>query len=476
MLGISLSNYAGSNGAFLNPSSIVGSKLYMDINLLTLDVFAENNYAYIHNEDFSIGNFLKKDPVLPSYGPDEMAFDHYDKSNLKNGYVQVLVRGPSAMLVRGKHAWAIHTGARYLTSFNRIPPDVANFGYYGLDYTEQHNINYHGRKMRTGVIGMGEVGFTYSYAFRRYSMSFWSAGITVKGLFSGGGGYFYGEDLDYIMVNDSTANVRNLWAEVGIAAPLDYDNNDFPDSGPLIKGAGFGVDFGITYQRKVLSYQKKRVQGLCSQAYIDYIYRIGFSLLDIGAVKFRNNAMVHAYEDVGRYWYNIDTLGFHSMNAFMRTLSDVFYNDPDASYRGDVFSVFLPMAVSVQGDYKFYKNYYVGGVFIYPLLVSKSMIQRPVQLAIAPRYETPSFEFSLPISLYDWKYPRLGAAIRFEFFTIGTDKLLTWFGVTDFTGMDIYASVKINFRKGNCGRGARFKGCQNGEFGSTRRTKPGSLK
>ena len=69
MWGIAVSNYAGSNGSMINPSSIVNSKLYMDINILAADVFVDNNYVYIHGKDFSLGKYLTKNPTLPSYPP-----------------------------------------------------------------------------------------------------------------------------------------------------------------------------------------------------------------------------------------------------------------------------------------------------------------------------------------------------------------------------------------------------------------------
>ena len=37
-LGIVSSNYAGSQGVMINPSSILNSKLYMDINLVSFNV------------------------------------------------------------------------------------------------------------------------------------------------------------------------------------------------------------------------------------------------------------------------------------------------------------------------------------------------------------------------------------------------------------------------------------------------------
>jgi len=75
----------------------------------------------------------------------------------------------------------------------------------------------------------------------------------------------------------------------------------------------------------------------------------------------------------------------------------------------------------------------------------------------------------MPVSLYEWRYPRMGFAVRWEVLTIGSDNLGGFFGFSDFTGMDIYFAIKINFAKGNCGRGARFTGCGNEEYGRRKR-------
>ena len=54
MWGITISNYAGSNGILINPTSITTSKLYQDINIAAIDIFFENNYAYIPQKDYAL--------------------------------------------------------------------------------------------------------------------------------------------------------------------------------------------------------------------------------------------------------------------------------------------------------------------------------------------------------------------------------------------------------------------------------------
>jgi hypothetical protein len=465
MWGITTSNYAGSTGALLNPSSIITSKLYMDINIATADVFIQNNYAYIHKEDYSLFQYISKSPEFPKYGPDEMPFDHYTDKKDKYVYSSELVKGPSFMISAGRHAFAFHTGARAVTSVNGLPYDIANFSYYGLDYTEQHNINYTSSNYGAASMVIGEVGLSYAYAFRKISMEDWSAGITVKRVFAAAGGYLRANDLDYIVLNDSTINIKNLNAEVGYSLPFDYDNNDFPDDGPRIKGGGFGFDLGVTFQNKILSYQKKRITQLCRQRYIDYSYKIGISIIDLGYVNFKTNAQLQVFEDVSKYWINIDTLNYYNLNELTRTLSYELYGDENASLAANKIKMYLPTALSIQGDYKIYKNWYAGGVFIQPLRLGKSFIRRPAQIVLVPRYETPHMEFALPVSLYDYNYPRVGASFRYHFLTVGTDDILGLMGVTNFTGLDFYVALKINFRKGNCGRYNRNVPCENEEYG-----------
>lgn len=465
MWGITASNYAGSTGVLLNPTAISTSKLYLDINIATLDIFFENNYGYIHQKDYALFNLINSKPAFPKYGPDEMPFDHYTKKRNNFVYSSELIKGPSCMVAVGRHAFALHTGARSITSANEIPYEISNFGYYGLDYTPQQNINYNSSNFGSAALVMGEIGLTYAYGFRKISMEDWSAGITVKRLFSVGGGYLQANNVDYIVLNDSTINFKNLNAEVGYSLPLDYDNNDIPDNGPRIKGGGFGMDIGITFQNRVLSYQKKRISKLCRQRYIDYNYRIGVSLLDFGYVNFKKNAQLHNFENVAKYWINIDTLNYYNLNDLAGTLSQVFYGDPNASLYDNKIRVYLPTAFSVQVDYRAYHNWYAGLVFIQPVRLGKSYIRRPTQIALIPRYESHDFEFSVPMSFYDYYHFRLGWSVRYHFLSFGSDDILGVFGINDFTGLDFYLAVKINFRKGFCGRFSRNVPCENEEYG-----------
>ena len=71
-------------------------------------------------------------------------------------------------------------------------------------------------------------------------------------------------------------------------------------------------------------------------------------------------------------------------------------------------------------------------------------MRRPALIAITPRYETRLFEINLPVSLYDFRDPAIGLAVRIYSLVIGTEKLGTFLNLTDVRGMDVYFSLGIN--------------------------------
>ncbi len=471
MLGVTLGNYSGSTSALVNPAMLVNTKLYADFNLLTADVFFRNNFAYIPAGDATIYDLLRKGTDLPTYGQDNNNFVYYQDEKLKFTTANVRVMGPSAMLQIGDHAVAFTTGVRYFASGNDIPWEMPVFGYEGIKYGPLHNINFKDYELDFSTTAWSEIGLSYAHNIYRFLDNQLSIGVSVKYLMGFGGAYVGTNDIDYIVQNDSVIIVNNMNTELGLALPIDYDNNDFPDGGSLLKGSGIGLDLGMVYT-KMRSVDKNNWRGsrLCAQEYEDYIFRIGVSILDIGRVNYKTNAQLHNYEDAAIYWQNFDTTNFSNVNQLLGEMSQLFYGDPDATLQSNTIKIGLPTALSVQFDYHHYKDLYLGVFWIHPLRFNQHSLRRPAQLAVVPRYETKWLEFSLPISIYDYRYPRVGLSARFAFLTVGTERLGTWLGLADLNGVDIYASIKFNFGKGNC-RDRSPSHCVNSEYGYSKKQK-----
>jgi len=469
MLGLVNSNFAGSAGLSLNPSSLVNSKLYMDIHLISGDIFAENNYLYIHREDYRLFKMFGPNGEVPAYGKNNSMFDRFINTELKNAYTNIRLQGPSFMMVWGDHAFGFYTAARSVLSLRRLPYEIPNFLYEGLEYEKQHNINYVDKNFSLTNLEWAEFGLTYSTVIYERAMDRFTAGITLKYLAGVTGGYMNVSEIDYIVLNDSTVNVNNLNAEIGVALPVNYETNDAMLSDPLFKGRGFGVDLGMNYLRMKRGAQQSSFTRLCRQSYPDYFYKLGFSLIDLGRIRFRENARLYEFNDVNASLRRLDTLNYYNLDQIMGYLSEQFYGDPDALEQGDEISIFLPSAFSAQFDYQFLPGWYVNSTAVVPIPLGKARLHRPAQLSITPRFEHWLYEVSLPVSLYDMRYPRIGLAARFAFLTVGTDKLGGFFGMSDFTGMDIYFAIKINFTKGRCPFTGRSTYCTNDEYGPSRK-------
>jgi len=456
MLGLANSNFAGAMGISLNPSSMVGSKLYMDYNLIGFNVSVDNSYAYIEKGDFYDLIFKGIEPVYYTSKHEKRNFAYYDNDKLKNGYVDMKITGPGAMLVYGKHAFGLTTSYRTLASFNNLPPDVATFLYEAIDYPPQQMKLYsHDKPIKGSFLSWLEIGVSYSYLIHRKKWEFWSLGITLKPLFGYSGLYMAIDNVDYMIENDSTAHLQNTSFKYGYSLPVDYTNNDF--TGGFKRGFGFGADIGVTYEKTRKGHGNGYFSRLCEQRYDSYNYKIGFSILDFGYIRFTKNAEDYSYNDASAYWYEPDdTLPNSSMNEINTKIRSYFGDPAGVSTK---FSMYLPMAVSLQYDYWMWKGFYLNGTLIYGFKFGDASVKRPTILAITPRWEKVRYEFSFPISFYEWDpVPKIGFSIRYGGFYIGSENLNPLLKISDFTGLNLYFGMRLNlmrllrmdYWKGNC--------------------------
>jgi hypothetical protein len=456
MLGIVNSGYSGITGSVINPAVTVTSPYYLDINIIAGDAFFENNYLYLAKEEYRFSRFFSKNPDYPTHGTNnnQIAYDYYN-TKYKNGYVNERILGPSVSVTIGRHAFGIVTGARTVMSVRNVPYEIAKFIYEQMYYPPQHNINYKDtRNIYNAELAWAEYGFNYSYVLKQQSTDYWAAGITVKALKGYAGGYFYGNNEDYIYRDGDTLQVNNFNGEIGYSLPLNYETNEYIDS-PRFRGKGIGVDIGVIYEKKKSVVQVQPGGKLCAQNYTPYKYKIGVSIIDIGRIRFNNNAEKLVFNNVSGNWPGISAYNFTTVRNLTDTMSQIFYGNHTDLIQGNEITVGLPTALSVQADVNYYKNWFINGTLVCPLQFSKTGIRRPVLLGLTPRYETAMFEASLPITLYDLSKPRIGLSARFLWFFVGTEKISGFFHYKDFTGLDFYGGIKVSLRKGHCRNGSK---------------------
>ncbi len=447
MLGIVSSNFSGIYGISLNPSSMVGSRLYMDYNLLSLNSSFVNNYIYIERSDYADWLFNGVTPVYYTSENEERNFNVSRNSKDKYGFYTTRVMGPGAMIVDGDHAYGITTSYRTNFSFHNLPQDISNFLYEAIDYDVQHRLNYsHDEKIQIGALSWFEINLSYAYNFHRYKWDSWTAGITIKPLLGYFGTYTNLYNVSYLVHNDTVASVYSASFDYAYSLPIGYSDNNFPHE-PFIRGFGFGADIGITYAKTTKGHTSKIYSRLCEQRYEKYNYKIAVSLLDFGYIRFSKNAQLNSYSEASTEWYKpYDTLPTGSVDELNAKIESYFKDSAKDFESKQSFNMNPPPCASLQIDYPIKDYFFINMTMIWGFNIGKSYIKRPSLLSVAPRFETARIEVCMPVSIYEWNftYPQIGLAIRYGNFFFGTDKLSTFIGINDFAAFDFYLGLRLN--------------------------------
>jgi hypothetical protein len=448
-LGLINGNYSGSNSIIINPSLMANSKLKADINLVSLNAFAENNYLYFPARDASLiklfnGSYDYHFFPKPYGDGERRVYTYYQDKSLKNIFTNVRIIGPSAMISIHDHVFAVSTSFRMMSSTRRLPYDMANFSYYGMDFKPQQNILYTDDNYDVASLAWGELKFSYATVINRSGNNLWSAGISAGPAFGYAGAYLTGGETRYIAYNDSTLNVEELNAEIGMSLPLNYEQDKADFVNPVIRGYGWGMDLGISWQYRERHYQKRTPRNCYKRSFEDYKFKVGVSLLDIGWVKFTKNAEKHIYDHVQNNLIKVNEMRYDNIGGQLNSISSLFYENEDESLEAKSIKIYMPATFSVQFDYHMTDWWYVNTTLILPAKYTSPMVERPMVLAVTPRFESRFLEVNVPFVLYDFKYPRVGLSIRVEGLTVGTDNLGGFLSAGDFTGADVYISYKVN--------------------------------
>jgi len=449
--GLTFSNYSGISGGMLNPALLTGSKVFLDINIVGGSISASNDAAYFLPENKTLLKFIKLDTAQFNDGEFKYNRNYNYFDNKKDKYLATNARvlGPSFMLQYEHHAFGLSTAVRSMHSGNNVPYQMPIIFYEGLEFEENYGVEFDDYDYSFVSMTWSEIGLSYAYDLINYYDNKFTVGLTVKGLFGHEGGYVAIDHANYIIHNSKDVEFKDLDAEIGYALPYNEETGKV-DIEPLTKGYGAGIDIGFVFTKKESIYDHQGYRSLCSNPFQDYKYRIGFSILDIGSVTFKEDATLHKFEDGSVNWVNFDTTHFMSFEQSLRTYSEAFYGDPDATYVGDKIKIGLPTTLSLQFDYKLKEKYYVSAMWMQPIRFNNHTLWRPAQINVTPRYETRLIGVSVPLSLYNYDTPRVGLAVRIYTITFGTDWIGSLLGISKFTGMDFYFSMKFNLVKGEC--------------------------
>jgi len=408
--GIINDNFNPVQGQFINPSRIVDSKPWLDINLIGINSFINNNYYFYPDTRLLNFSSFNNEPLTDN-----------SKSQVK-AYIDTEVLGPAASLVIGKQSVSIYSNLRTIDNVISLPSVVGKMATSdGINSSDTgfYQVN----KARIKSLAWGEIGITYGRIIKQKDFEMITGAISVKRLF--------GFQSASVNVSDGLLHVVTPDSSVLLSTGSTY-SYAVPDIGA---GKGWGMSLGFTYKKmkeKSDNYIPHSVSSGCETP--DYKYKLGVSLIDIGYVNFTRESYRGELDEVSSF----DTIN---------TTDDVLELARQLQ-TADRFNALLPMALSIQFDYNINDKFYVNGTIVQRIPTSNSFgVERANLLAISARYETKYIGIGLPVTLFDYRKPSVGLAFRLANLTIGTDNIIPYFFKGDIKSADIYVSLKITFYK-----------------------------
>lgn len=437
MLGIANSNFAGNMGMGLNPSSMLLMPYRWELNLISGDIFFENNYvSYPKNR---LTSTSEGQVTLPHGG----LLDNYTSSP-KNAHVRTFLRLPSFIFRTGEQAFGFHIAARSDISLRNVSADLAKLSYEGLGYTPLGGIPIPISPFRIGGMTWTEIGLSYGKILPSGNDRIILAG-TASFINAFQGLYLINNGIDLTVNNDTTLTVQSIDAEVGFALPSSSDE------ALTITGRGLGLNLGFCFVKNPYRgvFEKSRSVGRKR-----YDYRLGVSVIDAGIVSFTKNSYVYDINNSSTTFNNFNSVKPSGVNGMDSLIRNTFING--TSSMDNSFALVLPMAVSSQFDVCLHPRWYANATIVQRVNPPMPHIDLPNIVSASLRYETSYFEIAVPYSFYDYYLHRIGVAVRYRFLVVGTDKLGPYVTNNDVYGLDFYFGIKLSnydfIRPGKRGR------------------------
>ena len=456
-------NYSGSRGLALNPSLMTTSYVYADFGL-NLGVSAYNDFIYLNASDYF--QLLRKNGTTSEYWNNGKSYDYgfFLNGKPKNIYETLDFNLISGMYSPdGKHAWGFFVNNRIYTNGTNIPYEIGEASILGIENGDFLDKNYKSTDMRFGMMAWSELGVSWSKVVYEGYFRKIDFGITAKGLIG-----YLGIDLNLNNVDKDIYTVESiiihkLDIDAVLSGPIDYsakfDGGNIFDASKIVNGLGAGFDIGFTYTFNRQYNTRPAVNRPCAAKKVSYMWRLGVSLLDVGAVHYNKNARSYKLAcDTDKKFDGKQLDGAQDFDDMMDRLTAMFHDNKSETRGSDNFWMGLPTAFSVQFDYSITKKLYLNATWVQPMKLLTYSAIRPALFVVEPRYETPYFDLTIPVTFFNYEKLYVGLESRLGFLTIGTQNILNFIGVGKSYGLDLYVALKFNFYKERC-TAVRGDGC-----------------
>jgi len=451
-IGLSQSNYGGTNNLYVNPSSIADSRHLVYLNLSGGGVNFYNNYLQLD---------------LP--GPAREFIDgtreikrEYLNEQLSGGtkFASITAEGrlPSVMVsLNSGHSFALSNRVRTFAQLSNVSENIARLTRYGLGEADRLGLanrllNDNGFNLSAGAYH--EFALSYARAYTANEKHFFKYGATVKYLVGLGSAYLINAGTEYQVYGRDSVQLQSRDVRYGFVSTNLYKQPDFSVGklyGSERPGQGLGLDLGVTYEwRPEYSQYQYKMDGdeWTDNTRNKYRLRAGLALTDLGSISYNNSQYIVASQLANTRTVQLgqlDTLRVRSSDDITPIVKKLV----GVTGQNTEFSSYLPTTLRFAADYRVLNHLYTGVVWTQNLLPASTVGQRSISsLAFTPRVEFSHAEVAVPVILANnYQKLQLGAMVRLGPLFVGSDNLGGLFNLTTTTGADVYFGMGLALHK-----------------------------
>ncbi len=432
-------NYAGITAINLQPAAIADSRLKWDVSVIGFSTSFTNNY-------------LKVDRNVLSDVWSENVNNHFKSTYMneningkdKKMFLTSQVQGMSFMLsLSEKHSVGVSMRGRFVLNIDRLDEDLAKIIYEDFDYnpffTQRFNVN----DISAQANAWAEVGLTYARViFDSDNQHFFKAGGTVKVIQGLGSGFLYLNSIDYQFNAKDTLAYLATEFSMGTSKNIEDNYLNFFKASNLTLGLDIGAVYEWRPDHSKYKYDMDGERDLWRRDQNKYKLRVGFSILDLGRIKYEkgsNSVDVKAYDITN---WNMDSLNVNTDN-FGEFVLDSFQTESSEQY----FKMNLPTVISAQIDYNIRKHFYLNFTPYLSLRQGKSdqeKVHYLTNFSLTPRYESKWFGAAVPLQLNQMGQFNFGLGLRLGPIWVGSYDFLGAIGLKKkVAGLDVHFLAKI---------------------------------